>query len=101
MTTIIETLAPILMEIKYDPVENTYNLWGVIVVDNNYTSKYRVSFAIPPNLALAWTIARDDTKENIQYTVSENATKQNDRAFYEANNKVYVASIKATVDKEL
>ena len=34
ITAIVKTLAPILMEIEYDPVENTQNLWGVIASDD-------------------------------------------------------------------
>ena len=33
ITTIVETLVPIPMETKYDPVGNNHNLWGVIAAD--------------------------------------------------------------------
>ena len=72
ITTIVKTLAPILMEIEYDPVENIHNLWGVIAANGAYTFDYGVSFAIPPNLALTnKTIATDATEATIQDAVEE------------------------------
>ena len=77
ITPIVETLAPILMEIKYDLVENTYNLWGVITADGTYTSEYRVSFDIPPKLAITnKTIAIDATEATIQGVVVEHAAQK-------------------------
>ena len=74
ITTTIETLTHILMGIEYDPVKNTHNLWGFIAAKGAYTSKYGVSFAIPPNLALTdKTIVVDATKETIEDTVKEHA----------------------------
>ena len=100
ITTIVENLAPILMEIKYDPVENTHNLWGVIADNNAYTSEYRVYFDIPPNLALTKkTIAIDTTEATIQDAVAEHADKRNDRVLYNAAIKVCVAFTKATVNE--
>ena len=77
ITAIIETLTPILKDIKYNPVENTHNLWGVIAANGTYTSKYGVYFAIPPKLSLTdKTIASDTTEATIQDNVAEHAARK-------------------------
>ena len=79
---------------------NNHNLWGVIAANNAYNSKYGISFTIPPKLALTEkNITTDATRGTIQDAVAEHAAKRNNRAIYEAVNKVCVAFIKAAVDK--
>ena len=82
ITTTVKTLAPILMDIECNPVENTHNLWGIIAANEAYTSEYDVSFATPPpKLALTdKAIATDATKATIQDTVAEHAAQKNDCA---------------------
>ena len=88
ITTIIKTLAPIIIVIKYDPTENTHKLWGVITADRAYNSEYGVSLATPYKLALTEkTIATDANEATIQDVVAEHAAQRNDRALYDAASK--------------
>ena len=46
ITAMAEIFAPILTEIEYNPVDGTYNLWGVIASEPYYTKQFVPKFVV-------------------------------------------------------
>jgi len=100
ITAMAETLTPILMEIDYDPVGGTHNLWGVIAPANDYIKQYNCSFAIPPRQRLYDDgIAKDATTSEVRKAEAEHTAKQTDRALYDAANKGCIQFLTGAVEE--
>ena len=56
ITTMAEILTPICMEIKYDPVDRTHNIWVVIALKPHYIKKYGAKFVVPPRKKYTTTV---------------------------------------------
>ena len=96
-----QLLVPVLMRTKYDELNLTHNLWGVILPSERYQQIYKKgAYLIPPIIALYDdTIDKDATRIELHWAEGKHKAQINDRQLYETTKNASRIFITAVIDK--
>ena len=100
ITAMAEKITPILMEIEYDPMDGTHNIWKVIASETHYTKQYGAKFFVTLNKKLYDDcIARYSTTSEVRKAEAKHTAKRTNCALYDAANKRCVQFIMDVVSE--
>ena len=96
-----QMLVPVLMETKYDKLNLTHNISGVILPSKRNQQIYKKgAYLISPEIALYdKTIEKDATIIEVYRAEGKHEAQRNDRQLYETADNAYQSFITAVVDK--
>ena len=80
-----QILLPVLMETKYDDINLTHNISGVILLTKRYEHIYKkgADLILPVVVLYDDTIDKDATRTEVHRAEGKHEDKQNDRQLYE------------------
>ena len=96
-----QILVSVLMKTKYDELNLTQNLSGVILPSKSYQQIYKKgAYLIPPIIALyGETIDKDATRTEVHWAEGKHKARRNDRQIYNTANNAWQSFIMAVVNE--